>query len=393
VRIPRSIAFILQSIAAGLAAAIVIAVFFPGVLHRQPVVEFREGASPPAPSIPGQQSQGKDAVSYAGAVAVASPAVINIHTAKLVTERPSPLLRDPFFRRFFGNRPSQPQQRLETSLGSGVILSEQGYILTNNHVVAEADQIQIMLQDGRSARAQIVGTDPDTDLAVLKVELDALPSIAIGHSEELQVGDVVLAIGNPFGVGQTVTMGIISATGRNQLGINTFEDFIQTDAAINPGNSGGALIDPYGHLIGINTAIFSRTGGSEGIGFAIPVSLARHVMEQIIERGYVARGWLGIEVQELTPALADSFQLGSENGVLVARIMAGGPADRAGLAPGDVITRVGGEPVKDAREAINAIAAVVPGHKVSVTIVRRGRTGTVEATVSQRPTVKRPAPP
>nr|VFK33684.1 MAG: serine protease DegS/serine protease DegQ [Candidatus Kentron sp. MB]VFK76302.1 MAG: serine protease DegS/serine protease DegQ [Candidatus Kentron sp. MB] len=329
--------------------------------------------------------------SYADAVAAASPAVVNIHTAKVVTQRIiSPLFDDPFFRHFFGDvfGGSNTRKRVKTSLGSGVIISKKGYVLTNNHVIADADQIQVMLQDERKARAKVVGTDLDTDLAVLKIQLDRLPSIVISQSETLRVGDVVLAIGNPFGVGQTVTMGIVSATGRNRLGINTFEDFIQTDAAINPGNSGGALINPYGQLIGINTAIFSRSGGSQGIGFAIPVSLAKDVMTQIIEHGFVARGWLGIETQDITLDLAESFSLDNTNGVLVAGVLRRGPADIAGILPGDVITHVGNAAVDDAHDLINAIARIRPGSTALLKITRHGKTKTIAARVKQRPDMK-----
>ena len=243
--------------------------------------------------------------SYADAVNSASPAVANLYTTKMVSKPAHPLFEDPQFRRFFGDNLPR-QRRMESSLGSAVIMSREGYLLTNNHVTAGADQIVVALKDGRETLAHLVGSDPETDLAVLKIDLKDLPSITLGRSDDIHIGDVALAIGNPFGVGQTVTMGIISATGRNQLGLNTYEDFIQTDAAINPGNSGGALVDASGNLIGINTAIFSKSGGSQGIGFAIPTKLALEVMKAIVEHGQVIRGWLGIEVQPLTPELAES---------------------------------------------------------------------------------------
>ncbi|MFG1489212.1 trypsin-like peptidase domain-containing protein, partial [Oceanospirillum sp. HFRX-1_2] len=264
--------------------------------NPQPVfVEAAQAASSPKLSGP---------FSYSDAVKQASPAVVNIYTSKIIEQRAHPLLQDPAFRQFFGYNGVPRQQRLQSSLGSGVIVSADGYVLTNNHVIAGADEIKVALKDGREAIAQVVGTDPETDLAVLSIPLPDLPVITIAPSDDIEVGDVVLAIGNPFGVGQTVTMGIVSATGRDQLGINTFEDFIQTDAAINPGNSGGALINPRGELLGINTAIFSKSGGSQGIGFAIPSNLSRQIMIDIIREGSVVRGWLGVEVQELTPALA-----------------------------------------------------------------------------------------
>nr|VFJ78358.1 MAG: serine protease DegS [Candidatus Kentron sp. FW] len=380
-------------VTAGLAATFVVVFFFPELLRGNAVMAFTENQEPPQQRQPASYptgSTGSIIVSYADAVASASPAVVNIHTAKVVTQRVSPLFDDPFFRHFFGDvfGEHNTRKRIKTSLGSGVIISKEGYVLTNNHVVADADEIQVMLQDERSARAEVVGTDPDTDLAVLKIELDRLPSIVISQSETLRVGDVVLAIGNPFGVGQTVTMGIVSATGRNRLGINTFEDFIQTDAAINPGNSGGALINPYGQLIGINTAIFSRSGGSQGIGFAIPVSLAKDVMTQIIRHGFVARGWLGIETQDITTDLAESFGLDSTNGVLVAGVLRGGPADIGGILPGDVITHVGNAPVDDAHDLMNAIARIRPNATALLRIVRHNKIKTIGAKVKQRPDVK-----
>ncbi|TPW11569.1 MAG: serine protease DegS, partial [Halothiobacillaceae bacterium] len=269
-------------------------------------------------------------------------------------------------------------------------VSNSGYILTNNHVIAGADEILVALKDGRSVQASVVGTDPDTDLAVLKVPPDQLTSVTIGDSDGLRVGDVVLAIGNPFGVGQTVTMGIVSATGRSQLGISTFENFIQTDAAINPGNSGGALINTAGYLIGINTAIFSRSGGSQGIGFAIPASLAKTVMQQIIEHGRAIRGWLGIEAQDITPELADSFGLGDTTGIIIAGVLRDGPAAQAGLKPGDIITHVDGIVVGDAKTLINLIAGIPPQGKTKLGVLRDQRTTTIEAIVGERPQMEQP---
>jgi serine protease DegS len=383
--------FLLKSITVGLAAAFVIVFLRPDLLDRQrPIVEVRQSASPFASTARfaenGEFYPLSGPASYAGAVELASPAVVNIFTSKTVTQRSHPLLDDPFFQHFFGERaPALPRKRMETSLGSGVIVSPQGYVLTNHHVIEGADEIQVALYDGRGADARIVGIDPETDLAVLRVTLSDLPAITIGDSESLRVGDVALAIGNPFGVGQTVTMGIVSATGRKQLGINTFENFIQTDAAINPGNSGGALINPHGELIGINTAIFSRTGGSQGIGFAIPVSLARDVMQQIIEHGRVIRGWLGIEAQEITPALAESFGLQEVKGVLVAGVLRNSPADRSGLRPGDIIISIQGAPVNDTAAVLNLIAQHPPGTRIEVVGLRNGRPLSVTATIAQRP--------
>ena len=323
-------------------------------------------------------------VSYAEAVGLAAPAVANLYTTKVVSKSGHPLLDDPTFRRFFGdNLPKQ--RRMESSLGSAVIMSPEGYLLTNNHVTAGADQIVVALKDGRETLARVIGSDPETDLAVLKIDLKDLPAITLGRSDQINIGDVTLAIGNPFGVGQTVTMGIISATGRNQLGLNTYEDFIQTDAAINPGNSGGALVDAHGNLIGINTAIFSKSGGSQGIGFAIPVKLATEVMKAIIEHGQVIRGWLGIEVQQLTPELAESFGLGNYSGILVAGIYRNGPAQNAGLQPGDLILTIDGQAAIDGRRSMNQVARVKPGDKVVIGVLRGGETLELTAEIGIRP--------
>ncbi len=377
--IRKLILFLAQAAFVGLVAAALLLWLLPDIRQTpNAVVEVREHRA-------SNSALGSGPVSYADAVDQAAPAVVNIYTAKLITQRAHPLINDPLFQFFFGERAGADRQRLQTSLGSGVILSAQGYVLTNNHVVSDADQIQVMLGDGRSLQAAVVGLDPETDLAVLKIDADELPSVVLGNSEQLRVGDVVLAIGNPFGVGQTVTQGIVSATGRNQLGISTFENFIQTDAAINPGNSGGALINAHGELIGINTAIFSKTGGSQGIGFAIPVSLARTVMEQIVEHGAVVRGWLGIEAQDLTAALAKSFNLPITQGVLIAGVLRGGPADQAGLMPGDVVTTLDDQAVSNARESMNAIAAHRPGSTLRIQGIRDGKPFSAEARIGQRP--------
>ena len=325
-------------------------------------------------------------VSYAEAVNLASPAVANLYTTKFVSKPSHPLFEDPQFRRFFGDNLPR-QQRMESSLGSAVIMSPEGYLLTNNHVVAGADQIVVALKDGRETLARVIGSDPETDLAVLKIDIGNLPAITLGRSDTINIGDVTLAIGNPFGVGQTVTMGIISATGRNQLGLNTYEDFIQTDAAINPGNSGGALVDAYGNLVGINTAIFSKSGGSQGIGFAIPTKLALEVMQAIIEHGQVIRGWLGIEVQPLTPELAESFGLEGRPGIVVAGIYRGGPAQKAGLQPGDLILRIDGEPASDGRRSMNQVARAKPGQQIRIEIMRGGQPMELSAEIGVRPPV------
>ena len=323
-------------------------------------------------------------VSYADAVTIAAPSVVNLYTTKVVAKPAHPLFEDPQFRRFFGDN-SPKQKRMESSLGSGVIMSPEGYILTNNHVTSGADQIVVALKDGRETLARVIGSDPETDLAVLKIDLKSLPAITVGRSDNIRIGDVALAIGNPFGVGQTVTMGIISATGRNQLGLNNYEDFIQTDAAINPGNSGGALVDANGNLTGINTAIFSKSGGSQGIGFAIPVKLAMEVMKSIIEHGQVIRGWLGIEVQPLTQELAESFGLSGRPGIVVAGIFRDGPAQKAGLQLGDVILSIDGEPAGDGRRSMNQVARIKPTDKVTIQVMRNGKELKLTAEIGLRP--------
>ena len=323
-------------------------------------------------------------VSYAEAVGNAAPAVANLYTTKVVSKPASPLANDPQYQHFYGdNLPKQ--RRMESSLGSAVIMSPEGYLLTNNHVVSGADQIVVALKDGRETLAKVIGSDPETDLAVLKIDLKNLPAITVGRSESIRVGDVALAIGNPFGVGQTVTMGIISATGRNQLGLNNYEDFIQTDAAINPGNSGGALVDANGNLIGINTAIFSKSGGSQGIGFAIPVKLALEVMKSIVEHGQVIRGWLGIEVQPLSQELAESFGMQDRPGIVVAGIFREGPAQKAGLQLGDVIMSINGEPAGDGRKSMNQVARIKPTDKVAIEVVRNGKPLKLTAEIGLRP--------
>ncbi|NWG31117.1 MAG: Do family serine endopeptidase [Rhodocyclaceae bacterium] len=322
-------------------------------------------------------------VSYAEAARAALPAVVHIFTSQEI--RQPPFIDDPLFRRFFGDRFGGEPQR-QSGLGSGVVVSADGLVLTNNHVVESADAIEVALADGRKFEARLVGADPESDLAVLKITTDKpLTPIIFAPPNTLRVGDVVLAIGNPFGVGQTVTHGIVSALGRTHLGINTFEDFIQTDAAINPGNSGGALVDSNGNLVGINTAIYSQSGGSMGIGFAIPVSLAKNVMEQIIKTGTVTRGWIGVEVQDMTAELAESFGVKSEEGALIAGVMRNGPADKAGVRPGDILVSVAGKPVKDAQVMLELIAALPPGEKARFGLLREGKPIDVEITIGKRP--------
>jgi serine protease DegQ len=313
------------------------------------------------------------------------PSVVNIFTSKEVKVPRHPFMEDPLFRRFFGDQLDDDAQRAST-LGSGVIVGTDGYILTNHHVIEAADDIEVALNDGRQAKAKVVGTDPETDLAVLKIELQNLPAVTFGRLEGVNVGDFVLAIGNPFAVGQTVTMGIVSGLGRTHLGINTFENFIQTDAAINPGNSGGALVDSNGNLIGINTAIYSqRTGGSLGIGFAIPVSLARQVMEEIIQTGSVTRGWIGVEVQDITPELAESFKLPDPKGVLIAGVVRNGPAEKAGIRPGDILREVNGKQVLDSTEMLSVVADAQPGKEADLMLMRNGKSFSVKLTVGKRP--------
>lgn len=324
-------------------------------------------------------------VSYSDAVSKAAPAVANIFTTKQVnTPNANQPFNSPSLRDYADSMPA-PSRR-QSSLGSAVILRKDGYLLTNNHVVAGADGILVALQDGREAIAELIGTDPETDLAVLKIDLPDLPAVTLSPAEQQRTGDVVMAIGNPFGLGQTITMGIISATGRNQLGLNTYEDFIQTDAAINQGNSGGALIDAYGRLIGINTAIFSQSGGSQGIGFAIPAPLAINVMEEIIQRGRVIRGWLGVEVQPLTDELAESFGLIQTHGIVVSGLYRNGPAWSAGLRPGDVIMKIDGQAARNGRQAMNVVARATPGQKVELEVLRNGEALNFTAEVGVRPT-------
>ena len=325
---------------------------------------------------------------FAVAAKRASPAVVSVVASKL--SKRNPHADDPRFRFFFGDQAPQSQQ--QTGLGSGVIVSPEGYLLTNNHVIEGADEIEVLLADGRQASARLIGTDVETDIAVLKIELDKLPSVAFGDVQNLQVGDAVLAIGNPFNVGQTVTSGIVSALGRNRLGLSTFENFIQTDAAINPGNSGGALVDANGHLIGINTAIFSRTGGSLGIGFAIPVDTARQVMEALVRDGQVRRGWLGVETRDLTPEFAESFRLPIKQGALITGVLQGGAAGKAGIRPGDVLLSVGEKPVINTPSLLAAVAALAPQTETVVGVQRGDTKLDVKVTVAQRPPAKSPGP-
>ncbi|AQU82037.1 MAG: Do family serine endopeptidase [Halomonas sp.] len=346
------------------------------LLTNRPPPEIRQAA-------PLSRSQGP--TSYSSAVNQAAPAVVNIYSSRIVARDQHPLMSDPFFQQFFSGDDATTHQRMLSSLGSGVIVSQDGYVLTNHHVINGADQIQVALRDGRETLAEVVGTDPESDLAVLRINLDNLPVIELTNSEDVAVGDVALAIGNPFGVGQTVTMGIISATGRSHLGLNAYEDFIQTDAAINPGNSGGALVNPDGALVGINTAIFSRSGGSQGIGFAIPANLAHSILNELVTQGRVIRGWLGIEAQALSRELAASFGLRTPQGVIVAGVVSEGPADEAGLQPGDVLLSIDGQAILDARATMSEIASIPPGTSLPLTIVRSGERMEMTLKVGERP--------
>jgi len=356
-----------QTVTILVAAYFVVATLQPQWLNRRASVG---GVSViEAPALPRSTGSASPIGSFAPAAKIASAAVVSINTSKAAAKNPQ--MNDPWFRFFFGD---QNPGEAQAGLGSGVIVSASGYILTNNHVVEGADEIEVVLNDTRKAKAQVIGTDPDTDLAILKIGLDKLPVIVLGDSDTLQVGDPVLAIGNPFGVGQTVTGGIVSALGRNQLGINTFENFIQTDAAINPGNSGGALVDGNGNLLGINTAIYSRSGGSMGIGFAIPVSTAKQVLEGIVKEGQVTRGWIGVEPQELNAELVEAFKLKPEaaqaGGVIITGVLQNGPAAQGGIRPGDVITAVNGQPVGNVSQLLTAVAALKPGTPAPLTVLR-----------------------
>jgi len=367
------------------AALFVVATLRPDVLPRLPgksnqVVLLREGATPVAAPA---------ASTYADAAKKAMPAVVNIYTSKAVQAR-NPLLDDSILRRYFPELAERTPARRATSLGSGVIVSPDGYVLTNHHVIEGADDIELVLADGREFHARIKGVDPESDLAVLKTDGVNLPTITFGTVEGLQVGDVVLAIGNPFGFGNTVTLGIVSALGRNHLGINRFEDFIQTDAAINPGNSGGALVDSAGNLIGINSTIFSQSGGSMGIGFAIPVSLARTVLSQIIKDGVVTRGWLGVEPQALTHEAAEALALARSDGVLVRAVQPDGPADRAGIQVRDVVVEIAGKPTPDVPQLLARIAELAPGSSAKVKVVRGGKPLDVDVVVARRPRIETP---
>lgn len=370
-----------QVVTACLALLFLLRLFFPQLLNQpsQTVVVKEVSQTNLVPKIS----------SYSMAAQRAMPAVVNIFTSKKALPNPHQrFLDDPAFRQFFGDQLEgmETQSQPDNSLGSGVIVSEQGLILTNNHVIATADAIEIALADGRKLPATVIGTDPESDLALIKIEAMNLPAITFASSDAINVGDIVLAIGNPFGVGQTVTQGIVSALGRNHLGINTFENFIQTDASINPGNSGGALIDVVGNLVGVNSAIYSRNGGSMGIGFAIPAKLAKQVMEQIITQGSVTRGWIGIEAQDITAELAESFRLSQVQGSLIAGVLAGGPAARAGLKAGDILLKINNSKVFDSASMLNIISVLPPNKSAILTISRAQKLINIPVVIGRRPT-------
>ena len=379
-----------QTVTVSLAVLFVISTLKPEWLGKSPantprIVALQETAP--------NETATSAAATYRDAARRALPSVVHIFTSQKIRQPRHPLMEDPLFRHFFGDRSESNEQR-SAGLGSGVIVSSEGYILTNYHVVEAADQIEVAFNDGSTTPAKLVGGDPESDLAVLRIAPEKgksgkLPAITLGQMENLFVGDVVLAIGNPFGVGQTVTMGIVSALGRSHLGINTFENFIQTDAAINPGNSGGALVDSRGNLVGINTAIYSRSGGSLGIGFAIPISTARSVMEQIIQTGTVTRGWIGVEAQEITAELAETFGLSDSDGALIAGVQRGSPADLGGVRPGDILLSVNGKPVKDPQVMLDLIASQKPGETVPFKLRRQKTLVDANIRIGKRPTMRR----
>jgi serine protease DegS len=368
--------FLLQFAIYGLAIAFLLLFFFPD--------KFLPEIDTVQNNISNTIKNPAEIVSYNDAISLAAPAVVNVYARQILTSQTNPLFQDPLFRRFFGETPSKPE--INNNLGSGVILNKSGYLLTNAHVITEADEIQVTLPDGRIAKADVVGVDSETDLAVLHINLNELPVAAIGNSNFLQVGDVVLAIGNPHNFGQTVTQGIVSATRRSRVGITVIEDFIQTDAAINPGNSGGALVNARGELVGINTAIYSNTGGSQGIGFAIPIDLAIDVMQQLIRNGFVERGWLGIIPEPVPMDIAEAMNLDT-SGIFVTAVFQGSPAAFAGVMPGDIITKVNGNALVDTQQAVQLITGVTPGEIINLDIMRNWKRIFLSAEVTQRPKI------
>ncbi len=368
--------FAFQMIALGLALALLAVFIFPE--RFGPKTPNTAANTHPAP-------MAGMAWSFANAVNAAAPAIVNIHIAKQVLREQHPLFNDPLFQPFTDDPVIDPEIKNQTSLGSGVVMSSRGYILTNNHVITNAQQIEVLLADGRQFEARVIGADPETDLAVLKIEATDLPGLVFANSATVRVGDIVLAIGNPFGIGQTVTQGIISATGRHELGLTTFENYIQTDAAINPGSSGGALVNTRGELVGINTAIFSQSGGSQGIGFAIPVNLASNVMSQIIKHGQVIRGWLGVEAAGLPLSMAEDFKIQPGQGIVITAITEGSPAALAGFRPGDVLLKINGQTIRSPAFALTLIANSSPGTLLTLSGMRKEVPIKATAEVSLRP--------
>ncbi|MGY8813099.1 MAG: trypsin-like peptidase domain-containing protein [Gammaproteobacteria bacterium] len=375
-KLKNQLKFLLQFAIGGLAIAFLLLFFFPDKFL--PEIDTMQN------NISNTIKNPVEIVSYNDAISLAAPAVVNVYARQIQTSQTNPLFQDPLFRRFFGDLRSKPE--INNNLGSGVILNKSGYLLTNAHVITEADEIQVTLPDGRLAMADVVGVDSETDLAVLHINLNELPVAAIGNSNILKVGDVVLAIGNPYNFGQTVTQGIVSATRRSRVGITVIEDFIQTDAAINPGNSGGALINARGELVGINTAIYSKTGGSQGIGFAIPIDLAIDVMKQLIRNGFVERGWLGIIPEPVPIDIAEAMNLDT-SGIFVTAVFQGSPAAFAGVMPGDIITKVNGNALVDTQQAVQLITGVTPGEIINLDIMRNWKRIFLSAEVTQRPKI------
>lgn len=375
-RLTNVIKFLVQFSISGLAIAFILIVFFPDKYLPHPKMQVN--------NISLEEKNPVEIYSYNDAISLASPAVVNVYARQIRSDQTNPLFQDPIFRRFFGNLSSE--QEINNNLGSGVIMNKLGYLLTNAHVINEANDIQVTLIDGRQATAEVVGIDSETDLAVLHIELANLPVSPVGKSNALKVGDIVLAIGNPYNFGQTVTQGIVSATRRNKVGINIIEDFIQTDAAINPGNSGGALINARGELVGINTAIVSNSGGSQGIGFAIPVDQAIDVMQQLINRGYVERGWLGIVPQPVPADISDALNLDT-SGIIVTAVFNNSPAATAGVMPGDIIIKVNGHPLVDSQQAVQVITGFKPGELINLDIIRNWDRIFISAEVTQRPKI------
>ena len=372
----NTLKFLFQFGLAGLVAAGVLLFFFPDRLL--PVRNF------PQNNIANTGKNPAEILSYHDAISRTSPAVVNVYATQILTRQIDPLFQDPAFQRFFGEE--LPEQQISNNLGSGVILNKVGYLLTNAHVIEKAQDIQVTLTDGRQTRAEVIGIDKETDLAVLKIQMEDLPAALIGNSETLKVGDVVMAIGNPYNFGQTVTQGIVSATRRSRVGVSLIEDFIQTDAAINPGNSGGALINAKGELVGINTANYSDTGGSQGIGFAIPIDLAVNVMQQLLSYGFVERGWLGIIPQPVPADMASALNL-DNSGVFVTAVFNNSPAARAGVLPGDIIAKINGAPLLDAQQAVQKISGYMPGELINLTILRGWEEMFISTEVSQRPKI------